>query len=89
MRNARMDESQAGIKSARRNNNLRYADDTILMAESQGEPLDEGAREELKIWCKTQYSKNGIWSHRFMANRWGKNGNSDRFFSWAAKSHGQ
>ena len=35
MRNARMDESQAGIKIARRNiNNLRYADDTTLMAES-------------------------------------------------------
>ena len=42
MRNARMDESQAGIKIARRNiNNLRYADDTALMAESE-EPLDEG-----------------------------------------------
>ena len=38
MRNARLDESQAGIKSARRNtNNLRYADDTTLMAESEEE----------------------------------------------------
>ena len=36
MRNARLDESQAGIKIARRNiNNLRYADDTTLMAESK------------------------------------------------------
>ena len=36
MRNAGLDEAQAGIKSARRNiNNLRYADDTILMAESE------------------------------------------------------
>ena len=35
MRNARLDESQAGLKSARRNNNLRYADDTTLMAESE------------------------------------------------------
>ena len=33
--NARLDESQAGIKIARRNNNLRYADDTTLMAESE------------------------------------------------------
>ena len=41
MRNARLDELQAGIKIARRNtNNLRYADDTTLMAESD---------EELKI----------------------------------------
>ena len=38
MRNARLDEPQAGIKIARRNiNNLRYADDTILMAESKEE----------------------------------------------------
>ena len=36
MRNARLDDSQAGIKIARRNiNNLRYADDTILLAESK------------------------------------------------------
>ena len=39
MRNARMDEEKAGIKIARRNiNNLRYADDTTLMAESEEEP---------------------------------------------------
>ena len=38
MRNARLDEAHAGIKIARRNiNNLRYADDTTLMAESEGE----------------------------------------------------
>ena len=38
MRNARLDEAQAGIKIARRNiNNLKYADDTILMAESEEE----------------------------------------------------
>ena len=38
MRNAWLDEAQAGIKIARRNiNNLRYADDTILMAESEEE----------------------------------------------------
>ena len=44
MRNARLDEAQAGIKFARRNfNNLRYADDIILMAE---EPLDESERGE-------------------------------------------
>ena len=38
MRNARLDEAQAGIKIVRRNiNNLRYADDSILMAESEEE----------------------------------------------------
>ena len=47
MRNARLDEAQVGIKIARRNiNNLRYADDTTLMAESEEEPLDEIERGE-------------------------------------------
>ena len=50
MRNARLDEAQAESKIARRNiNNLRYADDTILMAESEEElkePLDEGGRRK-------------------------------------------
>ena len=61
MRNARLDEAQAGIKSARRNiNNLRYADDTTLMAESKEtkEPLDESERGESKSWLKTQHSQN-------------------------------
>ena len=59
MRNAEPDEAQAGIKIARRNiNNLRYADDTILMAESEEElePLDESERGEWKSWLKTQHS---------------------------------
>ena len=48
MRNAGLDEAQAGIKIARRNiNNLRYADDTTLMAESEElEPLDKSERGE-------------------------------------------
>ena len=47
MRNAGLEEAQAGIKIARRNiNNLRYADDTTLMAESEEEPLDESERAE-------------------------------------------
>ena len=50
IRNARLDEAQAGIKIAGRNiNNLRYADDTTLTAESEKktkEPLDESEREE-------------------------------------------
>ena len=49
MRNSGLDVAQAGIKIARRNiNNLRYADDTTLMAESEEElePLDESVRGE-------------------------------------------
>ena len=49
MRNARLEEAQAGIKIARRNiNNLRYADDTTLMAEGEEEleTLDESERGE-------------------------------------------
>ena len=49
MQNTRLDESQAGIKIAWRNtNNLRYADDTTLMAESEEElePFDKGEKEE-------------------------------------------
>ena len=49
MQNARQDEAQAGIKIARRNiNNVRYADDTTLMAERRGtkKPLDESERGE-------------------------------------------
>ena len=79
MRNARLDESQAGIKIARRNiNNLRYADDTTLKAESKEEPkslLKEVKEESGKSWLKAQQAENedhGIWSHHFMANRWGK-----------------
>ena len=62
MRNAGMDEAQAGIKIARRNsNNLRYADDTTVMAESKEEtkkPLDKSERGEWKSWLYTQHSKN-------------------------------
>ena len=58
MTNARLDDSQAWIKIARRNiNNLKYADDTTLTAESK-EPLDESERGIWKSWLKTQHSKN-------------------------------
>ena len=49
MQNAGLDEAQAGIKTARRDNNLRYADDTTLTTESKEaikEPLDESERGE-------------------------------------------
>ena len=50
--------------------------------------IDESERGEWKSWLKAQHSENedhGIWSHHFMANRWGNSGNSVRLF-WAPKS---
>ena len=62
MRNAGLDAAQAGIKKARRNiNNLRYADDTTLMAESEEELkglLMKVKEERGKSWLKTQHSEN-------------------------------
>ena len=54
MQNAGLDEAQAGIKIARRNiNNLRYADDTTLMAESEGKLMmklkEESKKPDLKL----------------------------------------
>ena len=87
MSNTGLDEAQAGIKIAGKNiNNLRYADDTTLMAESKEELkslLMEVKEESGKCWLKAQHSENqhhGFWSHHFMGNRWGNSGNSDRFF---------
>ena len=79
MRNAGLKEAQAGIKIAGRNiNNLRYADDTTLMAESEEELkslLMKVKKKSEKGWLKAQHSENedhGIWSHNFKANKWGK-----------------
>ena len=55
MKNAGLDEAQAGIKTARRNiNNLRYADDTTLMAESEEE------LKSLLVWVKEESEKVGL-----------------------------
>ena len=76
MRNARLEEAQAGIKIAGRNINiLRYADDTTIMAKSEEElksPLMKVKEESGKNWHKTRHSKNedhGIQPHHFMENR--------------------
>ena len=62
MQNASLDEAQTVIKTARRNiNNLRYADDTTIMAESEEELkslLMRVKEKREKSWLKTQYSKN-------------------------------
>ena len=62
MRNTGLNEAQAGIKIARRNiNNLRYEDDTILMAEIRGtDPFDEGERVEWKADLKLSIQKTKI-----------------------------
>ena len=78
---------------ARRNiNNLRYAEDTTLVAESEEElrSLLMKVKEERKICLKTQHSENedhGIWSHHFMGNSWGNNGNSDRLYFGGLQNH--
>ena len=80
MWNARLDEAQAEIKTARRNiNNLRYADDTTLMAESEKELkslLMKVKEESEKAGLNSTDEKwnHGTWSHDFKANRWGNNG---------------
>ena len=63
MQNAKLDEAQAGIKISRRNiNNLRYADDITLMAESEEELMKllmkVKEENEKKNWIKTQHSEN-------------------------------
>jgi len=88
-----MDETQAGIKIAWRNiNNLRYADDTTLKAESEDKLkslLMKVKEKSVKAGLK-QHSKNedhNIWSHHFMANRWGNSGNSDRLYFIGLQNH--
>jgi len=92
MQNARLDEAQTGIKIAGRNiNHPRYADDTTLKEENEEElksllmiVQEESEKVGLKLNIqkkkqKPQYSENqdhAIWSHHFMANRWGNSGNS-------------
>ena len=80
VQNAGLDDAQAGIKIARRNtNNLRYADDTTFMAESEElkNLLMKVKEESEKVGLKLNIQKTGpIWSHHFMANRWGNSRNS-------------
>ena len=93
MRNAGLEETQAGIKIAGRNiNNLRYADDTTLMAESEEElkSLLMKVKEESENWLKAQHSENedhGIRSHHFMGSRWGNSGNSVSLYFFGLPNH--
>ena len=92
MRNAGLDEAQAAIKIAGRNiNNLRYADDTTLMAESEElkslliKVKEESEKGGLKL--NIQKTNHGNWSHHFMANRWGNSGNSVRLYFGGLQNH--
>ena len=94
MRNAGLEETQAGTKIAGRNiNNVRYADGTTLLAENEEELkslLTKVKVESGKSWLKAQHSENedhDIWSHRFMGNRWGNSGNSVRLYFSGLQNH--
>ena len=84
MQIVRLDEAQAGIKIAGRNiNNLRYADDMTLMAESKEELkslLMKVKEESKKVGLKLNIQKTKIMPSGPMANRWGNSGNSDRLY---------
>ena len=94
IRNAGVDEAQARIKISGKNiNNLRYADDTTLMAESENElkSLLMGVKEESEKASlqlnikKTKTMAPG--SHHFMANRWVNNGNNERLYFLGLQNH--
>ena len=74
-------------------NNLRYADDTTLMAESEEKLkslLMKVKEESEKAGLKLSIQKNedhGIWYDHFMANRWGHNGNSERLYFLGLQNH--
>ena len=88
--NAELDEAQAGIKIARRNiNNLRYADDITLMAESEEElksllmkVKEESEKTSLKLNIRSWHLV-----PCFMANRWRNNGNSERVYFLGLQNH--
>ena len=94
MRNAGLEEAQAGIKIAGRNiNNLRYADDTTLMAESEEElksHLMKVKEESKKVGFKFNIQKTEIMASgvpTLNENRWGKSGSSGRFYFLGLKNH--
>ena len=94
MQNAGLDEAQAGIKIARRNiDNLRYEDDTTLMAESKEElksllmKVKDSENAGLKLNIQKKKEDHIIQSHHFMANRWGNDGNSQRLYFLGLQDH--
>ena len=92
MRNAGLDEAQAGIKIARRNtNNLGYADDTMLIEESKEELkslLMKVKDESEKVGLKLNSQKTKIMaSGPITSYRWGNNANTDRLYFLGLQNH--
>ena len=93
MQNAGLDETQAGIQIARRNiNNLRNADDTTLMAESEElkRLLIEMKKESENFGLNLNIQKTTIMASgpiHFLANRWRNNGNSERLYFFGLQNH--
>ena len=93
MRNTGLEEAQAGIKIAGRNsNNLRYADDITLMAESKDEPksfLMKVKEESEKVGLKFNIQKTKIVASSpiTMADRWGNSGSSGRIHFGGLEDH--
>ena len=93
MRNARLDEAQAGIKIAGRNiNNLKYADYTTLLAESEElkSLLMKVKEESEKVGLKLNIQKTKIMASgpiTSWGNRWGNSGNNGRLYFGGLQSH--
>ena len=93
MRNPGLDEAQAGIKIARRNiNNLKYAEDTTVMAESKEELkslLMKVKEESEKVGFKLNIQKTKIMASgpTLLTNRLGSNVNSDRLYIFGLQNH--
>ena len=86
LRNAGLEEAQAEIKIAGRNiNNLRYADDTTLMAESE-EQL-KSLLMKVKVESEKVGLKLNIQKTKIMANSWGNSGNSVRLYFSGLQNH--
>ena len=95
MRNAGLEETQAGIKIAERNiNNLRYADDTTLIAEIEEElksllmkVKEESEKVGLNLNIQKKEKDHGIRSHLSMGNIWTNSGNSVRLYFAVLQNH--
>ena len=92
MRNAGLEEAQAGIKIAERNiNNLRYANNTTLMAEIEElkSLLMKVKEESEKVVLKLNIQKTKIMSSGppFMGNTWGNNRNTERLYFFGLQNH--
>ena len=94
MRNAGLDEAQAGIKMSRRNiNNLRYADDTTLKAgikEELKSLLMKVKEESEKVGLKLNIQETKIMASSpitLLGNRWGNSGNSARLYLFGLQNH--